>query len=284
MTSLRIVRSVDSAPFTAAELLEDAQRFFGRNRWECPSIWEASDLAAARQAAAEKTVAAYLSGEPFARYRAACVESLDPMLDDDGRAQLASGTLQPTDALVAARSWWLRRHEKRWLFLMGHVGVGKSLAANALRLDLMLDRFDELFRARAAESIARCRTAPDRVSGKVSAPTAEGVELDARRLREHFSPWGSDGEQWGRVDRAVPLLVIQDLGCEDLGKPGWQDTFGELVEHRLRTGVTIVTSNLRKSDLRLRYGDRIADRLNAVAEVYQLTGQSLRGRSGGAGL
>ena len=47
------------------------------------------------------------------------------------RIQKALGALTDTPAAVAAREWWAAR-AKTWLVILGHTGVGKSVAAAAV--------------------------------------------------------------------------------------------------------------------------------------------------------
>lgn len=269
--------------WTAADLLAAAESLYQQRRWECSSEWERPERREIREATAERWIAELRSGALLAEYRARCVELLGAHVGVLGARRLASGDVEPTKAVRFARSWWPQRVDRRWLLLLGSVGVGKTFAAATLRLDRMLEVFDSELEAAAARAIAKTWKEPGGVTG-VAPPWTAGIGVLASRLPEHFDPWSDDDDRFGRVDWLVPMLVIEDLGVERL-TPRWEATFAELVERRLVAGrTTIITSNLGRLELRPRYGDRIADRWNEVAAVFEITGPSLRGRDGGAGL
>ncbi len=82
------------------------------------------------------------------------------------------------------------------------------------------------------------------------------------------------------VYRSVPLLCLDDLGRE----PTEVMKFGnvtspitELLEYRYnRRLTTLVTTNLEPSEVRQKYGDRIADRFNEMFVVVTYAGASYR--------
>ena len=74
------------------------------------------------------------------------------------------------------------------------------------------------------------------------------------------------------------MLVLDDLGTE-LDGERFAVVFGELVEAR-QNAKTVITTNLAPAELRRRYGDRIADRLNHLGRIVPIVGASRR-RGGG---
>lgn len=83
-----------------------------------------------------------------------------------------------------------------------------------------------------------------------------------------------------KIYQATPLLFLDDLGRE----PTEVMKFGnvtspitELLEYRYNQRLTtLVTTNLEPSEVRQKYGDRIADRFNEMFAVISYTGASYR--------
>lgn len=89
---------------------------------------------------------------------------------------------------------------------------------------------------------------------------------------------GKDGQL--TAYKTIPLLFLDDLGRE----PTEVMQFGnvtspitELLEYRYNQRLTtLVTTNLEPSEVRQKYGDRIADRFNEMFAVISYTGASYR--------
>lgn len=80
--------------------------------------------------------------------------------------------------------------------------------------------------------------------------------------------------------QATPLLFLDDLGREPtvvLKYGNVTSPITELLEYRYNQRLTtIVTTNLEPSEIRTKYGDRIADRFNEMFAVVRYTGNSYR--------
>ena len=80
--------------------------------------------------------------------------------------------------------------------------------------------------------------------------------------------------------KTVPVLFLDDLGREPtevLKYGNVTSPITELLEYRYNQRLTtIVTTNLEPSEIREKYGDRIADRFNEMFAVVSYTGSSYR--------
>lgn len=82
------------------------------------------------------------------------------------------------------------------------------------------------------------------------------------------------------VYQTIPLLFLDDLGREPtevLKYGNVTSPITELLEYRYNQRLTtIVTTNLEPSEIREKYGDRIADRFNEMFALVSYTGVSYR--------
>ena len=80
--------------------------------------------------------------------------------------------------------------------------------------------------------------------------------------------------------QTIPLLFLDDLGREPTEVMRYGNVTSpitELLEYRYNQRLTtIVTTNLEPSEIREKYGDRIADRFNEMFVVVSYTGSSYR--------
>lgn len=78
--------------------------------------------------------------------------------------------------------------------------------------------------------------------------------------------------------RAVPLLVVDDLGTEYLDPKGWAagELEGVLVDRFDQKRRTLITCNLSPEDMATRYGARVADRIQGGGRFNLIPGRSLR--------
>ena len=80
--------------------------------------------------------------------------------------------------------------------------------------------------------------------------------------------------------QTIPLLFLDDLGREPTEVMRYGNVTSpitELLEYRYNQRLTtIVTTNLEPSEIREKYGDRIADRFNEMFVVVSYTGNSYR--------
>lgn len=178
------------------------------------------------------------------RVREQLVEPL-PITDED-RAAIVADALEDTHALRLVRRW-LEARPSPWLVLLGGTGTGKTVAA--------------------AWAIAH----------------AHGAYISATQLRALMTRAVWDGDDLPDAARSR-LLVLDDLGAEKETDPEkFQAALFELLNRRQSERTrTIITSNLSRSRLadRTRYGDRVVDRINHLAHVVELSGATLRRKTG----
>lgn len=83
-----------------------------------------------------------------------------------------------------------------------------------------------------------------------------------------------------KIYQATPLLFLDDLGREPTEVMRYGNVISpitELLEYRYNQRLTtIVTTNLEPSEIRQKYGDRIADRFNEMFALVSYTGVSYR--------
>ena len=204
-------------------------------------------------------------------------------LSDDARALLSSGAIERTPAIEHAAKWLTG--DLPVLILGGGVGSGKTLAAAWALAEFFEPSFvrcvDDLC---ARLDIMICPEPADERRAEGFARKC-GVAMDARSLHKVIEPWREDVEAgWALWRPERPAIVaLDDLGSERQ-TDRWDDALAVFVDARIASGGkrTIITTNLGRGDIRPRYGDRIADRLNHSSVFVELKGTSLRRQ--GAGL
>lgn len=212
------------------------------------------------------------------------------MLHDADAELVASGRVERTHVYQTACDFLASPDPKvRFLLVCGGVGTGKTLASlaaafaeareDAERWASAIDAWEPHDWARRPLVVERARSAEELVRAMLpSSPlTASVGAWKASQLPQLWQPW-SDERAEGReaADRGVRVLVIDDLGCE-LDSSRFHAAFGELVEERQGGGrKTILTTNLLPREIRPRYGDRIADRLNHLGALVVARGETRR--------
>lgn len=166
---------------------------------------------------------------------------------------LAAGTVRETQANAKVRAWYPLAS---WcLVLGGSFGIGKSMAA-ALWLWLM-----------AKESAEAKRSSPHR-----------GTECwlsAAKFARLDLSKGGAAAiDAYARM----PVLVLDDLGAEHLGQSGWfLSQLGDLLnERQANSRRTLITTNLSGDAFKIRYEERIAERIRDGGMFTIVKGENLR--------
>lgn len=154
------------------------------------------------------------------------------------RQAIASGNFEETRAVSAALAF-VAHPRRKFLFLSGNVGVGKTFAA--------------------ACAIAEAG------SGRFTRATGLVRELHPQGFREHRPEL-----------RTAALWVVDDLGTEDSAAAKWRESWFDFVDVRQFYGKTIVTTNLSPAELRLRYDERVTDRLRQCATIVLCSGASMR--------
>lgn len=92
-----------------------------------------------------------------------------------------------------------------------------------------------------------------------------------------------ENEKAYRYAFKTELLIFDDLGTEN--HSDWNTgKISELVSHRYDACTkTIITSNLSVAEFKVRYGERLVDRIKETGIVVELAGASKRGNRSGKG-
>lgn len=185
-----------------------------------------------------------------------------------------TGRHRMTEAIGVTDRW--RRSSVPVLVLCGGVGTGKTIAA--------------LGAAHAAEQVALSRMVSAHLTPVDSSEHLERALAELRRTRprvdattaamlgKRVDPWKADTEAGIRPLRMdAALVVLDDLGTERADDARFHDALFRLIDERQDAGTrTLITTNLARADIRPRYGDRIADRLNHVGIAVEIRGASMR--------
>lgn len=106
----------------------------------------------------------------------------------------------------------------------------------------------------------------------------EGIGNRLLEAKEITGLSAKDGQL--TVYKTVPVLFLDDLGREPTEVMRYGNVISpitELLEYRYNQRLTtIVTTNLEPSEIREKYGDRIADRFNEMFSLVSYTGASYR--------
>lgn len=161
---------------------------------------------------------------------------------------IADSTFEVTPAIERVKSWAERPDARRILVLCGGLGIGKTFAAGVA------------------------------IASAGGAMAVKSMELGIR-----IRPFAADlAAGVVPLDLKHSLIVLDDLGTEaDHRERRWAEAFALFVEHRQMFGRTLITTNLRRTQIRRRYDSRIIDRLNACAHAVELAGESRRASGGG---
>lgn len=80
--------------------------------------------------------------------------------------------------------------------------------------------------------------------------------------------------------KELPILAIEDMGKEAISKIDYGNVINpviEVLEHRYNEQLfTVITTNLRKEEIKEKYGERITDRFNEMMNVIIFSGESFR--------
>ena len=153
---------------------------------------------------------------------------------------------------------WLLGKGKRWLLFMGNVGDGKTTMLNAVQKFIISMDIQKPYREGHYSSwwAMYNATAKDLVTDYVKDPALI--------------------TQYNNVD----VLGLDDMGAEPAetmvyGNPVYP--IADILMTRYKKDVqTIISTNLKANEIRPRYGDRIADRLNEMCERIVFPEQSYR--------
>ena len=171
--------------------------------------------------------------------------------------ELVTGSPAPTPAMDAAREWL--KTDKTWLLLAGDVGTGKTVAGAWL--------------------LAQELTHSSRPEGRVDFNTVYRPKGSAafRRAAEvvRMSAFNEGAEELRRL-KSVAVLVVDDLGTEHAtswGQSLIHEIFDARHDDKLRT---VITTNIKREQLKAALGDRLADRIAQDGRVVHLEGKSMR--------
>jgi DNA replication protein DnaC len=178
------------------------------------------------------------------RRRAKWIDTFKQALPEAACAELYDGQVQQTDAIRHVKTWL--DSDTPCLILCGGVGTGKTYA------------------------------------GVWAAKERWGDFCMAQSLARRVDPWKHEIEHTTLLHLEAPLIVLDDLGAEQDDARFGQALFALVNCRNASDRRTLITTNLTIPQIRPRYGDRIADRLNAMAKAVQLKGASMRKQ--GAGL
>ncbi len=145
-------------------------------------------------------------------------------------------------AAVAKAAHWLSEMPTPGLIIFGNVGNGKTTLLNAIT---------NLINAYSLG----CDTA-----GKQAWMKFIGAESLARYAK------GDEEKMWAYI--RTPMLALDDLGAEQDAVKTYGNIVNpavELLSYRYQYRLfTIATTNLKAEEMRQRYGDRVADRMNEM--------------------
>lgn len=140
--------------------------------------------------------------------------------------------------------WLTDNHTKPWLLLCGNCGNGKSTMVKALR---QFFKFMPIYDPR------------DNIPMNLIMTDAKTISFLCRTENSSFIEF-----------MKKPMLAIDDLGIEPLEIQSFGNLCTPLVDlltdRYEEQRITIITTNLTPAKIRDHYGDRIADRLNEMAE------------------
>jgi DNA replication protein DnaC len=166
----------------------------------------------------------------------------------DHARTVVDGRLQPSEAVRHVESW--AATDAPALVLCGGVGAGKTTAA----------------------MLAAWLVTGDRVT------TDAWEAVPAAMLGRSADPWKQDREAGiEQANLRAALFILDDLGTERSDDARFSEALFRLVDGRQDSRFrTLITTNLGRADIRPRYGDRIADRLNHIGRAVEIKGASMR--------
>lgn len=180
-------------------------------------------------------------------------------LPSDSEREIVGGGLREDTTPMRAVRRWLDSQIPA-LVLCGGVGTGKTVAA-------------------AAAVVARAMAEADRAEsgglrGELCVSGCRAAELGVRS-----APYRDELSRVELVHLDAELFVLDDLGTEAKQDARFSEALFVLVDSRQTVRRrTLITTNLAPADIRPRYGDRVADRLNHIGRAVQCRGESLRRR------
>ena len=136
---------------------------------------------------------------------------------------------------------WLKGNNQSGLIIMGSCGLGKSMIAKYIIPYIVMKVYGRIFKVVNASEISNKKTLEDILENRL-------IVLDDIGTEEMIMEYGN------RID---PIPIIVDR-AEKEGK------------------LLIITTNLTPSQIKDRYGDRIADRIRYLCKQVAIKGESYR--------
>lgn len=174
---------------------------------------------------------------------------------------LVGGRLRDTTALSIARGWW--ESDATCLVLSGTRGCGKTTAAAwCVAQEPREDKYaDRAWPRYGSEPPARAHRNP--------------LFIDVSKLQRASR---YDEEQMWTIELAS-TLAIDDLGMEYADAKGsFAALFDGVFNTRYANAMkTVITTNLTAADFKVRYGERVTDRMRECGRFVELNDPSLRG-------
>lgn len=161
-------------------------------------------------------------------------------------------TFEITESIRLAAAW-MRNPQKIGLLLCGQCGNGKTTLMYALKNLInhlqIRDNYGKPFEMWSVEAMDLVRFSTEK--------------------RETFNQY-----------KDAPMLAIDDVGLEPSEVLNYGNVLNpvvELLSHRYNKQLTtIITTNLKPSDIRQKYGARLADRFNEMMTTIIFKGNSFR--------
>lgn len=178
-------------------------------------------------------------------------------IESRGRSIILSPELMEIEQKVAD---WLLGNGKPWLMLSGNVGDGKTTILRAIQKFVI------------ASDIQK----PKRHENEYS----DWWRMLVTQAKDYTQDYCKDPAST-RIYDNCDLLGVDDMGAEPAetlvyGNPVFP--IADLLMNRYaRDRQVVITTNLKTQEIRPRYGDRIADRLNEMCDRVVFTEQSYRG-------
>ena len=153
---------------------------------------------------------------------------------------------------------WLVGNGKMSLLLMGNVGDGKTTALLAIRNLVSVAEIEKPYQDNRYSHSYECRY------------------INARSLAEAYASDKAKADVYFNAD----IVALDDVGAEPAeiltyGNP--TNAVADLLFYRYEKMLpTIITTNLKPTEFRPRYGDRIADRMNETFDKIVFPEKSYR--------
>lgn len=194
----------------------------------------------------------------------------------EARLGVFQGTQQILSAIQSTAAWLTDTRRRPWLILGGGLGTGKTTMIRAInRL------------AKRAQEV--CRHGAESASWRGDSELSRQYRAAIHRHRAPamctalaLANWASNQDEAQIYERAIvePFLAIDDLGTEPLAIKVFGTEklpLADLLAARYdKIAPTLITTNLGPAGIFDRYGARIFDRIQEIADTIGFEGASFR--------